>query len=110
VRDLAGIFRTRIELRQIGARDEVRRWDSYGVCGQKLCCGAFLTNFQPVTTYMAKSQNLILNPAKLSGICGRLKCCLRYEYEQYGGAQGTNALSALGNLGESVGELDKISD
>lgn len=83
VRDLASTFRTRIELRQIGARDEVRRCKSYGVCGRELCCSAFLDGFQPITTGMAKSQHLILNPSKLSGCCARLKCCLAFEADHY---------------------------
>ncbi|MFH0765332.1 MAG: regulatory iron-sulfur-containing complex subunit RicT, partial [Calditrichota bacterium] len=85
VRELAGSFRTRIELRQIGARDEVKRWDSYGICGRRLCCVNYLQSFYAITTFMAKSQNLILNPGKLSGLCGRLKCCLAYEFTQYNG-------------------------
>ncbi len=83
VRELAGAFRTRIELRQIGARDELRRGDCFGVCGLRLCCGNFLTNFLPITTGMAKSQHLILNPIKLSGMCSRLKCCLAFEMQNY---------------------------
>ncbi len=83
VRDLAGTFRTRIELRQIGARDEVKRSEGYGVCGYRLCCITYLTHFQPITTQLAKMQNLILNPSKLSGVCGKLKCCLNYEANHY---------------------------
>jgi len=83
VRDLASIFRTRIELRQIGARDELKRGDCFGVCGQKLCCGNFLNSFIPITTGIAKSQHLILNPIKLSGRCSRLKCCLAFEMPNY---------------------------
>lgn len=83
VKDLAGSFRTRIELRQIGSRDEAKRIDSYGVCGYCLCCVSYLNYFQPITTIMAKAQNLILNPSKLSGLCGKLKCCLGYEYSHY---------------------------
>ena len=83
VRDVAKIFRTRIEFRQIGARDEARRLGGYGVCGQKLCCATWIRDFQPVTTQAAKDQNLALNPTKLAGICGRLKCCLIYERDFY---------------------------
>ena len=79
VRDLASIFRTRIELRQVGARDAARRCDGIGPCGRPLCCTTFLREFEPVTLKMAKEQNLALNPAKISGTCGRLMCCLTYE-------------------------------
>ena len=79
VRDLAGHFRTRIEMRQIGVRDEARMLGGYGSCGRPLCCTTWLTSFEPVSIKMAKQQNLSLNPSKLSGMCGRLKCCLRYE-------------------------------
>jgi cell fate regulator YaaT (PSP1 superfamily) len=83
VRDLAGELRTRIELRQIGARDEARKFGGFGPCGQRQCCSGWLSRFDPVTTSMAKEQNLPLNPVKLSGNCGRLKCCLRYELDFY---------------------------
>ena len=83
VKDLAGQLRTRIDLRQIGARDEAKKFGGYGPCGQRQCCSAFLPRFDPVTTSMAKTQNLPLNPIKLSGNCGRLKCCLRYELDFY---------------------------
>jgi cell fate regulator YaaT (PSP1 superfamily) len=79
VRDLAGEFRTRIEMRQIGVRDEAKMIGGYGTCGRPLCCTTFLTTFEPVSIKMAKQQDLSLNPSKLSGLCGRLKCCLRYE-------------------------------
>jgi cell fate regulator YaaT (PSP1 superfamily) len=79
VRDLAARFRTRIELRQIGLRDEARLLGGYGSCGRPLCCTTWLTTFEPVSIKMAKQQDLALNPSKLSGLCGRLKCCLRYE-------------------------------
>ena len=79
VRDLAGHFRTRIEMRQIGVRDEARMLGGYGSCGRPLCCTTWLTSFEPVSIKMAKQQNLSLNPTKLAGMCGRLKCCLRYE-------------------------------
>jgi cell fate regulator YaaT (PSP1 superfamily) len=79
VRDLAGRFRTRIEMRQIGLRDEARLLGGYGSCGRPLCCTTWLTSFEPVSIKMAKQQDLALNPSRLSGLCGRLKCCLRYE-------------------------------
>ena len=83
VKDLASIFKTRIELRQIGVRDEVRRMGGNGVCGRELCCCSFLGNFETVSIKMAKEQNISLNPAKISGNCGRLMCCLKYEQEVY---------------------------
>ena len=86
VKDLAGIFRTRIELRQIGVRDEAKMLGGIGCCGRSLCCATFLGDFEPVSIKMAKEQNLSLNPAKISGICGRLMCCLKYESNLYGGA------------------------
>ena len=83
VKDLAAIFKTRIELRQIGVRDEVKRIGGNGVCGRELCCCSFLGNFETVSIKMAKEQNLSLNPSKISGNCGRLMCCLKYEQEVY---------------------------
>ena len=83
VKDLASIFKTRIELRQIGVRDEARMLGGLGPCGRPICCGAFLNDFQPVSIKMAKEQNLSLNPTKISGVCGRLMCCLKYEQDQY---------------------------
>ena len=83
VRRLAGIFRTRIEMRQIGVRDEAKRLCSVGTCGLPLCCGVFIENFEPVNTQFAKDQSLPMNPSKLSGQCGKLKCCLRYEHGMY---------------------------
>jgi len=79
VRELAAEFRMRIEMRQIGVRDEAKVLGGYGSCGRPLCCTTFLTSFEPVSIKMAKQQDLSLNPSKLSGLCGRLKCCLRYE-------------------------------
>jgi cell fate regulator YaaT (PSP1 superfamily) len=79
VRELASEFRTRIEMRQIGVRDEAKMLGGYGTCGRPLCCTTFLQSFEPVSIKMAKQQDLSLNPSKLSGLCGRLKCCLRYE-------------------------------
>jgi cell fate regulator YaaT (PSP1 superfamily) len=83
VKDLAGVFRTRIDLRQIGVRDEARRFDGMGMCGRRLCCATFLKDFEPVTLKMAKDQNLPLTPSKISGACGRLMCCLAYELDHY---------------------------
>ena len=83
VKDLASIFRNRIELRQIGVRDEAKMLGGIGICGRPYCCNQFLDEFQPVSTKMAKTQSLSLNPAKISGSCGRLMCCLRYEEDAY---------------------------
>ncbi len=83
VKDLAMVFRTRIELRQIGVRDESKALGSYGVCGRSLCCSQFLDEFVPVSIKMAKEQGLSLNPGKISGACGRLMCCLKYEQDTY---------------------------
>jgi len=87
VRELATEFHTRIEMRQIGVRDEAKMIGGYGTCGRPLCCTTFLTSFEPVSIKMAKQQDLSLNPSKLSGLCGRLKCCLRYELPNAKGAQ-----------------------
>jgi cell fate regulator YaaT (PSP1 superfamily) len=83
VKDLASVFKTRIELRQIGVRDEAKMISGMGPCGKCLCCSTFLGDFAPVSIKMAKEQNLSLNPTKISGICGRLMCCLKYEHETY---------------------------
>lgn len=83
VKDLASIFRTRIELRQIGVRDEAKMLGGLGICGKPFCCSTFLGDFQPVSIKMAKEQSLSLNPTKISGTCGRLMCCLKYEQEAY---------------------------
>ena len=83
VKELASIFRMRIELRQIGVRDEAKMRNGIGICGRTLCCSTFLGDFQPVSIKMAKEQNLSLNPTKISGICGRLMCCLKYEEDVY---------------------------
>lgn len=97
VKDLAGVFRTRIELRQIGVRDEAKMLGGLGGCGRQLCCATFLSDFEPVSIKMAKEQNLSLNPAKISGVCGRLMCCLRYEADFY-----HNARKGLPDLGKTV--------
>lgn len=83
VKDLASVFRTRIELRQIGVRDEAKLLGGIGPCGRMLCCSTFLGDFEPVSIKMAKDQNLSLNPTKISGLCGRLMCCLKYENDDY---------------------------
>lgn len=83
VKDLASIFRTRIELRQIGVRDEAKMMGAIGACGRPLCCSTYLAEFHPVSIKMAKEQNLSLNPTKISGTCGRLMCCLKYEQDTY---------------------------
>ncbi|KAF0993451.1 MULTISPECIES: stage 0 sporulation family protein [Geobacillus] len=97
VKDLASIFRTRIELRQIGVRDEAKMLGGIGPCGRMLCCSTFLGDFEPVSIKMAKDQNLSLNPTKISGLCGRLMCCLKYENEEY-----ETAKEQLPDLGEYV--------
>jgi cell fate regulator YaaT (PSP1 superfamily) len=83
VKDLAKVFKARIELRQIGVRDEARFFGGFGPCGRELCCARFLKDFEPVTIKMAKEESLPLNPPKISGLCGRLMCCLSFEYETY---------------------------
>lgn len=97
VKDLASVFRTRIELRQIGVRDEAKMMNGIGPCGIPLCCANWLGEFDPVSIKMAKDQNLSLNPTKISGICGRLMCCLRYEYDTY-----KKLLKMLPRVGEKV--------
>ena len=109
VKDLASIYKTRIELRQIGVRDEVKRIGGNGVCGRELCCCSFLSDFETVSIKMAKEQNISLNPSKISGNCGRLMCCLKYEQEVY-----EEKLERLPHVGAIVktpdgkGEVDGI--
>ena len=109
VKDLAAIYKTRIELRQIGVRDEVKRIGGNGVCGRELCCCTFLSNFEAVSIKMAKEQNISLNPSKISGNCGRLMCCLKYETNVY-----EEKLKELPNIGAIVktedgeGEVDSV--
>ena len=109
VKDLAAIYKTRIELRQIGVRDEVRKIGGNGVCGRELCCCTFLNDFEAVSIKMAKEQNISLNPSKISGNCGRLMCCLKYESEVY-----EEKLKKLPHIGaivkteEGEGEVDSI--
>jgi cell fate regulator YaaT (PSP1 superfamily) len=102
VRDLAAHFRTRIEMRQIGVRDEARMLGGYGSCGRPLCCTTWLQSFEPISIKMAKQQHLSLNPSKLSGMCGRLKCCLRYELPngkgvKHGGCAGEGGCGSCDN-------------
>jgi cell fate regulator YaaT (PSP1 superfamily) len=103
VKDLAHELRTRIEMRQIGVRDEARMVGGIGPCGKELCCAAFLNEFEPITVRMAKDQKLALNPAKLSGVCGRLMCCLIYEHEKYGRNKSCGTCAA-GREGEAAPE------
>ena len=103
VRDLAGHFRTRIEMRQIGVRDEARMLGGYGSCGRPLCCTTWLTSFEPVSIKMAKQQKLSLNPSKLSGMCGRLKCCLRYELPNGKGVKHGGCADEGGGCGNPSG-------
>lgn len=110
VRDLAAIFKTRIDLRQIGVRDEARRFDGVGMCGREICCATFIKEFEPVTLKMAKEQNLPLTPTKISGVCGRLMCCLSYELKEYREAQ--KGMPKIGSKVKYLGgkyRLDKIS-
>jgi cell fate regulator YaaT (PSP1 superfamily) len=110
VKDLAAVYRTRIELRQIGVRDEAKRISGFGICGRKQCCSGFLSEFEQITTQMAKDQQLSLNPAKISGNCGRLLCCLRYEEDIYLSTFG--AFPPPGStvqLGEKKGVLNFIN-
>ena len=111
VKDLAAVFRTRIELRQIGVRDETKIMGGIGICGRELCCHSYLSEFVPVSIKMAKEQNLSLNPTKISGVCGRLMCCLKNEEETY-----EYLNSRLPNVGDYVttddglkGEVSSVS-
>ncbi len=109
VKDLASVFRTRIELRQIGVRDEVKRICGNGICGRELCCCSFLGNFETVSIKMAKEQNISLNPSKISGNCGRLMCCLKYEEEVY--AEKAKRLPKIGAIvksEEGTGEVVSV--
>ena len=101
VKDLAAVFKTRIELRQIGVRDETKYLGGLSVCGRPLCCSTYLSDFVPVSIKMAKEQNLSLNPTKISGVCGRLMCCLKNEQETY-----EHLNSKLPDVGDIVGTID----
>jgi len=103
VKDLAAVFKTRIELRQIGVRDETKIIGGIGICGRPLCCNTFLSEFDPVSIKMAKEQNLSLNPAKISGVCGRLMCCLKNEQEAY-----EELNSKLPTVGDVVDTIDNL--
>jgi len=103
VKELASMYRTRIEMRQIGVRDESQKIGGFGICGRPLCCSTFLQNFKPISTEMAREQHLSLNPLKISGLCGRLMCCLSYEHEIY-----QNALKNYPPLGAQV-DLNQVS-
>lgn len=103
VKDLAAVFRTRIELRQIGVRDETKILGGIGICGRPLCCNTFLSEFAPVSIKMAKEQNMSLNPSKISGVCGRLMCCLKNEEETY-----EYLNSRLPSVGDHVTTRDKL--
>lgn len=103
VKDLASVFRTRIELRQIGVRDETKILGGIGICGRELCCHTFLSEFAPVSIKMAKEQNLSLNPTKISGVCGRLMCCLKNEEETY-----EYLNSRLPGVGDRVTTIDNL--
>ncbi len=113
VKDLASVFRTRIELRQIGVRDQAKMLGGLGPCGRSLCCATFLGDFEPVSIKMAKEQNLSLNPSKISGICGRLMCCLKFETDMYKAGQDpapldddTKTDDACGRACDACGEDD----
>jgi cell fate regulator YaaT (PSP1 superfamily) len=103
VKDLASVFKTRIELRQIGVRDETKILGGIGICGRPLCCNSYLSEFVPVSIKMAKEQNLSLNPTKISGVCGRLMCCLKNEEDTY-----EELNSKLPNVGDHVTTLDGL--
>ena len=103
VKDLASVFRTRIELRQIGVRDEAKMLGGIGPCGRMLCCSTFLGDFEPVSIKMAKDQNLSLNPSKISGLCGRLMCCLKYENDEY-----ETAREQMPDIGDKVETPDGL--
>ena len=110
VKDLAGIFRARIELRQIGVRDEARMLGGLGICGRPFCCASFLGEFQPVSIKMAKEQGLSLNPTKISGACGRLMCCLKYEQDAYEDLlRITPKVGAIVQTGEGRGKVTEVN-
>lgn len=109
VKDLASVFRTRIELRQIGVRDEAKLIGGLGPCGRGLCCATFLGDFAPVSIKMAKKQSLSLNPSKISGVCGRLMCCLRYEHEVYEeGHIGLPDMSAIIRMADLIDDDEEL--
>jgi cell fate regulator YaaT (PSP1 superfamily) len=101
VKDLARVFKTRIELRQIGVRDEAKMLGGMGICGRPLCCSLFLRDFDPISIKMAKKQELTLNPSKISGVCGRLMCCLKYEARTY---------KELGAIMPDIGDIVEVEE
>ena len=110
VKELAGVFRTRIELRQIGVRDEAKMLGGLGICGRPFCCASFLGEFQPVSIKMAKEQGLSLNPTKISGACGRLMCCLKYEQDAYEDLlRITPKVGAIVQTGEGRGKVTEVN-
>ena len=110
VKDLAAVFRTRIELRQIGVRDEAKMLGGLGICGQPFCCSRFLGEFQPVSIKMAKEQGLSLNPTKISGTCGRLMCCLKYEQDSYEDLlKHTPKVGAIVRTGDGKGVVEEVN-
>ncbi len=110
VKDLASVFHTRIELRQIGVRDEAKKIGGLGICGQPFCCSRFLGDFQPVSIKMAKEQSLSLNPTKISGTCGRLMCCLKYEQDSYEELlKVTPKIGAVVKVGDSRGVVEDVN-
>ena len=110
VKDLAAVFRTRIELRQIGVRDEAKMLGGLGICGQPFCCSRFLGEFQPVSIKMAKEQGLSLNPTKISGTCGRLMCCLKYEQDSYEDLlKHTPKVGAIVKTAEGRGVVEEVN-
>lgn len=110
VKDLAGVFRARIELRQIGVRDEAKMLGGLGICGRPFCCAQFMDEFLPVSIKMAKTQNLSLNPTKISGTCGRLMCCLKYEQDAYEDLlRITPKVGAIVQTGEGRGKVTEVN-
>ncbi len=108
VKDLAAKFKTRIEMRQIGVRDKAKMVGGLGLCGKELCCKLFLTSFEPISIKMAKQQELVLNTGKLSGICGRLMCCLGYEYNE--GVEGTSVRTCEKDISTGAGAVADLSE
>jgi len=110
VKDLARVFRVRIELKQIGVRDKAKIVGGYGVCGRELCCSSYMNNFHPLSIKMAKEQGLPLNPTRISGVCGRIKCCMAYEFSVY--KEQSRSLPRLGdkvNTGEGAGRVTDVN-
>ena len=108
VKDVAGALKTKVQLHQIGVRDEAKLVGGYGSCGRSLCCATFLSNFEPISMRMAKDQSLFLNPAKFSGVCGKLMCCLNYEHDFYKEAK--DSLPAVGAMVQTDRGVGKVVD